>query len=445
MGKNEIQDIPKNVDIERSVLASCLLIEDSVDLVVESLDKSVFYKTSHQKYFEAICHLHQNSASIDITGISSYLRDKHLTDIAPLGELAEIIDFPVSVNLDYHIRVLREKLALRRTIEICNAVMKRCMDSRNSSDETLEYAKSEIEKIEIDPDIEKSITPVSDLAMQASERYDRLDNGEINGGLSTGFIDLDKKIRLNNGEIIVLAGRPSMGKTAFAINLMLNIYEPVAFFSLEQSKDRLVDRMVANKARINLTNILRGDIKESEWGIVSDVLGSLSERRFYIDDTPALSVTQIAARSKRIKRKYGLSLVIIDYLQLVKPDYRKDGNRNLEVGSDMKKIKTMAKQLDIPVLIVSQLNRNLEKRPNPGKIPMLSDLRDSGEIEQDADLVLFAYRPEVYNDTTTQQFDKQANIYIAKNRDGDLGVARLLFEGQFLKFTDVDLFRVPEE
>jgi replicative DNA helicase len=435
MARTESKGNPQAIGIEKSVLASCLVMPDVTDEVVENLDKIIFYRTSHQIYFEAIKTLHSQNAPIDISSINQYIQDKNLSDRASVTELASLLDEPVSIDLSYHILKLKEKAAMRRGIELCNAGMKRCMDESRDPAETIEFLRESFNALEIDGDPEQYLVPASELAFAASTRYDLTASGQGVEGVKTGFTRIDSMTSgLRTPDITILAARPSMGKTAFALNLAWNSQVPVAIFSLEQSKEQLTDRLVAMRCRINLTKVTNADFTPEEWKKVSGFLGALGEKPIYIDDSSALTVGQIKSRARRLQKTKGIKLVIIDYLQLMKPDFRKDGNRNLEVGKMAQGLKAMGKDLGLPVLCLSQLNRTLENRPNPHKVPKLSDLRDSGEIEQVADGVWFLYRPEVYNDLETMKFDNQANLYISKQRQGPLGMQQLLFFGEWVRF-----------
>jgi replicative DNA helicase len=442
--RNEIHESPADVEIEQSVLATALILPESIDEIKDSLDKSAFYRTGHQRIIEAIFQIHDAGGHVDAVTVASKVKDNGFQDLAPASMIAGLLDQPVSPNLEYHIRVLREKAAMRRVIEICNAGFKRAADSTKDPMETLDYVKDEIDAIEIDPNLNKNMKSVADLAGDTIERYEAISSGEIQPGIKPGFKKLNELTTFQPGDIIFLAARPSMGKTALALNILLNCnYQDriprTAVFSLEQSREQLMDRLVAIKTRLDLKAIGDALFDQTGWSKVQSCLGWLFDQPIYIDDTPGLTVQDIRSRARRLHRKHGLEFIIIDYLQLMKARSRKDGNRNLEVGEICVQLKGLAKDLGVPVLVVSQLSRALEKRPNPNKIPMLSDLRDSGEIEQVADKVMFIYRPEVYNDTENTEFDNQANVYLAKQRQGPTGKARLRLDLSSVRFDDVEL------
>lgn len=436
--------LPSAIDIERSVLASCLVMPEVVSDVLDSLDKSIFYRSSHQIYFEAIKYLNAQKAPVDLVSIGRYIKDNDHTGVASISELAGIVDEPVSVDLEYHIKKLREKFALRSGIEFANAAMKRFKDESLDVEESVEFFKSAADKLDVDGDIEASVDSISDLLLQAPERYqDRADN--IGRGVQTGYHRYDEILRgLKPGTVNFLAARPSMGKTALAINMVLNMRTSSAVFSLEQTKEELIDRAIAIKTGIDLAKFDDGNFTIEEWELINEASQKIFNKKIYIDDTPGLKISQIKARVRKLKRKYDIGVVVIDYLQLIVPPFNKQANRNLEIGEISRQLKTLAKELRIPVLCLSQLNRALEKRPNPNKSPMLSDLRDSGEIEQVADTVTFIYRPELYNDTESWQFDNQANIIIAKNRQGPTGFLQLRFRKECVRFEDPDLIHIDE-
>jgi replicative DNA helicase len=322
--------------------------------------------------------------------------------------------------------------------------MKRAGNSQADPDETLEYLKYEIDNLEIEPEIDQRMKSVADLAGDTIERYDAISHGEIQPGIKPGFFRLNQLTTFQPGDIIFLAARPSMGKTALALNILLKCkYEDriprTAVFSLEQSSEQLMDRLVAIKTGLDLQAIGNAIFDTSGWKKVDACLSWLYEQPIFIDDTPGLSVEQIRSRARKLHRTEKLEFIIIDYLQLMKARDRRDGNRNLEVGGMCIALKALAKELKIPVLVVSQLSRALEKRPNPNKVPMLSDLRDSGEIEQVADKVMFIYRPEIYNDTENEVFPNQANVILAKQRQGPTGMAMMRLDLSSVCFQDVDL------
>lgn len=386
--------------------------------------------------------VYEKGSGIDITAISQWLRDKG-HDV-PASYLAEIMDTPIAVDYKYSITVLREKLAMRSVIEICNAATKRA-NSKDDPETTLEYLKNEVDKLEIEPDLDSRMKSVADLAGETVERYDAIASGEIEPGIAPGFYKLNQLMSMEPGDIIFLAGRPSMGKTALALNIILkcrhsnDTIPKTAFFSLEQSHQQLMDRFVAIKTGLDLRAIGNAFFDATGWKKVEACMSWLYQQPIFIDDTPGLSVLEIRSRARKLKRQHGLEFIVIDYLQLMRSRSRKDGNRNLEVGADCVALKALAKELKLPVLVVSQLSRALEKRPNPNKVPMLSDLRDSGEIEQVADKVLFIYRPEVYNDTENTIFENQANVHLAKQRQGPTGLAQLRLDLSSVAFHDVDL------
>jgi replicative DNA helicase len=436
--------MPSAVDIEKSVLASCLVMPEVVPEVVDSLDKTIFYRGSHQIYFEAIKYLSLKKAPIDLVSIGRYIKDNGYSDSISISELAAIVDEPASTNLNYHIKKLREKFVLRSGIEFCNAAMKRFRDETADPEESVEYFKSSADKLDIEGDIEMSVNSISDLLLQAPERYqDRADN--IGRGIVSGYHLYDDIIRgYKPGTVNFLAARPSMGKTALALNMALNMRARCGIFSLEQTKEELTDRAIAIKTRIDLQKFDDGRFTNEEWSMINGASQKIFDKKIYIDDTPGLRISQIRARSRKLKRKFDIGIIIIDYLQLIVPPFNKQANRNIEIGEICRQLKTLAKDLKIPVLCLSQLNRGLENRPNPHKVPRLADLRDSGEIEQVADTVTFIYRPEVYNDTESWRFDDQADIIVAKNRQGPTGFLRLFFRKEHVRFDDPDLIHANE-
>ena len=445
MGGTQEKSMPNAIGIEKSVLASCLLWPECIEEVVENLDNPAFYRTAHKIYFEAIKFLHGEKAPVDLASVSQYINDKGKSKLASVSELAMLLDEPTSIDLSYHILKLKEKAAMRRGVELCNAGMKRCLDGSREPEETIDFLRESFSALEIDGNPDRHLIPASELSLDASERYDMISAGEIEQGVMSGYYKLDSMTSgLRKPDITFLAARPSMGKTAFALNLAWNCRVPVAIFSLEQSREQLTDRLVASRCKIDLTRVTNAKYTKDEWKKVTNFLGALHDKPIYIDDSSALTVSQVRARTRRLQRTAGIKLVIIDYLQLMKANINKNGNRNLEVGEMAQGLKAMGKDFGLPVLCLSQLNRSLENRPNPHKVPKLSDLRDSGEIEQVAEGVWFLYRPEVYNDLETWRFDNQANLYVAKQRQGPLGLERLMFTGEYVRFDNAS-YRDEEE
>lgn len=444
---------PHSIRAEQSVLGGLMLDNGAYHKIQSVLSTQDFYRPDHKVIFEAISQLHASNAAVDVVTVSDHLESKGLLEKAGglgyLGDLA--LNTPSAANIGSYADTVKEKSLLRTIIKVASEMQAQAYGSGGSGSKAIiSQAESAIFALAqqglrgrrgFEP-IKKPLAAVIDK-MEAD--YDSPPkNGVI--GLSSGFGDLDDALLgLSPGDLVIVAGRPSMGKTAFAMNMAehvaVNDGKPVAVFSMEMGKEQLAQRLMSSTGGIPLNHIRQSwRVEDQEWALISASVTRLGPSPLYIDDTPALSFNAVRSRSMRltaeIANEYpdGLAMVVVDYIQLMASDVAGYENRNGQIEEITRGLKQLAKELQVPVVALSQLNRNLESRTN--KRPVMSDLRDSGSIEQDADIILFLYRDEVYNQDTV---DKGiAEIGVGKNRNGSLGSVRLLFEGQYTRFRNLD-------
>jgi replicative DNA helicase len=386
--------------------------------------------------------LYRTQSPVDLATVAQYLKESdQLEEVGGASWLSRLIDSPTAVNLDYNVRKIKEKSALRETIELCNATMKRCYDDHGDADETIDFMQKKANDIGLYGG-RSSLHDMKELVMTASDRYQRLakNNGKISG-VPTGFSYLDYLLGGLHPGLHVVAARPSMGKTSFATDILKNaarVGYGGLMFSMEQGEDEIIDRVIAGEAMVNLMKFRNGGFTEEDWKAVTNAEEKVYKWPIWIDPEGGLPVSELRRRARQYIRFHPeIKLIMIDYLQLMQGP--KAENKNHEVGAITKALKALSKELKIPVLLLSQLNRMLENRPNPHKRPKLSDLRDSGNIEQDADSVIFIYRPEVYNDEVSTQFVGQADIDLSKHRNGPIGTFSTMFRVKHTRFYDVEL------
>lgn len=433
---------PNSVEAEQSVLGGLMLDNDSWDQVSEVVSELDFYRHDHAQIFRAIAHLVSKESPYDAVTISEYLHDVgELEKIGGLAYLGSIVqNTPSAANIKAYAEIVRERSVLRQLITVGTNISDTAFntDGRDSSVILDEAERSVFEIAEQRARGRKGFRTIKDLLNASLDRIDTLYHSDNPlTGLATGFDDFDSRTSgLQRSDLIIIAGRPSMGKTAFAMNIAeyaaIKTGEPVAIFSMEMPSEQLTMRMMASLGRIDSNKIRTGKLEQDDWPALSSAVSLLSEAPLFIDDTPALTPGELRARARRLKRENGgkLGLIIIDYLQLMQGSAGKSENRATEISEISRSLKALAKELDVPVVALSQLNRSLEQRPN--KRPIMSDLRESGAIEQDADVIAFIYRDEVYNEDSPDK--GTAEIIIAKQRNGPIGTLRLTFLGQYTRF-----------
>jgi replicative DNA helicase len=433
---------PHSLEAEQSVLGGLLLDNEAWDRVSEKVVAQDFYSRSHRLVFESIGTLIELGGPVDLITLSESLdNDQQLADAGGFVYLAEMMkNTPSAANITAYAEIVRERAVTREMISVANEIAEAGYDPQGrTSADLLDFAETKVFKI-AEQRANKSEGPVSlnSVLEKTVDRIEKLYQTPHDGvtGVSTGFADLDKMTAgLQSSDLIIVAARPSMGKTTFAMNLAENAAmmqdKPALIFSLEMPSDQLMMRMLASLGRIDQTKIRTGQLDDEDWARLSSTMGLLMENgKMFIDDAAGLTPTDVRSRARRIARDHGgLSMIMIDYLQLMRVPALSD-NRTLEISEISRSLKALAKELEVPVVALSQLNRSLEQRSD--KRPINSDLRESGAIEQDADLIMFIYRDEVYHDDS--EFKGMAEIIIGKQRNGPIGRIPLTFQGQFSRF-----------
>lgn len=430
---------PHSLEAEQSVLGALMLDNSTWDHVADRLSDSDFYRRDHQIIFRALATLSERGDPCDAVTVSEHLeKTGELEDaggLAYLGTLAK--DTPSAANVRAYADIVRERSVLRQLIRIGNEMAESAFVTEGrDSKELIEEAEQRVFQI-AEQGMRRSQTysPINALLRKALDRIDDLiESGSELTGIPSGIDDFDKKTSgLQKSDLIILAARPSMGKTSLAMNFAehaaIHAKQPVAIFSMEMSGDQLAMRMISSLGRVDQSRVRTGDISEEDWPRITSAVSLMSEAPIFIDDTPALTPTELRARCRRIKREHGLGLVVVDYLQLMRVSGMSE-NRTNEISEISRGLKALAKELDVPVIALSQLNRNLEQRPD--KRPKMADLRESGSIEQDADVIVFIYRDEVYNPET--QDKGMAELIIEKQRNGPTGKVITTFLGSFTRF-----------
>ena len=431
---------PHSIEAEQAVLGGLMIDNSTWDQVADRVTESDFYRKDHRLIFRAIAMLAEEAQPFDAVTISEWLASHNELDnaggLAYLGTLAS--NTPTAANIKAYAGIVRERAVLRQLIQVSTDIANAAYNpAGRTSAEILDEAEKKVFDIAEQGSRGRSgYQTVKDLLVKAVDRIDTLyQNQSAYTGIPTGFTDFDNMTSgLQNSDLIIIAGRPSMGKTSFAMNLVENAAiknkTPVAVFSMEMPGEQLVMRMMSSLGRIDQHKIRTGKLDEADWPRLTSAVGILNEAPIFIDDTPGLTPMEVRARARRIAREHGLGLIVIDYLQLMQGSSGSNENRATEISEISRALKGLAKELNVPVIALSQLNRSLEQRPN--KRPIMSDLRESGAIEQDADLIIFIYRDEVYNEDSPDK--GTAEVIIGKQRNGPIGMTRLTFLGQYTRF-----------
>ena len=431
---------PQNLEAEQSVLGGILLDNPALNAVLEVLVKSDFYSEAHRKIFSAIVELSNRNEPCDLITLSNILKSqKQIEKVGGAAYLASLVDnVPSAVNIAYYAKIIKEKSILRRLIGTATEILNKSYDAGMDIDSVLDEAERAIFEIS-ENKIRPSFHPIREIIKDSFKTIERLyAKKELVTGVATGFDKIDDITSgLQNSDLIIIAGRPSMGKTAFALNIAqyaaLEMGVPVAIFSLEMAKEQLATRMLASEARVDSQRLRRGFLGETDWPKLTTAAGRLSEAPIYIDDTPAITVIEMKAKSRRLKSEAGLGLVILDYLQLMQVPGTGE-NRTNEISEISRSLKALAKELNVPVVALSQLNRGLESRTD--KRPVMADLRESGAIEQDADIIMFIYRDEYYTKDACKE-PGVAEVIISKQRNGPTGTVKLAFQNRITKFSSL--------
>lgn len=444
---------PQAVDIEEAVLGALMLEKDAVITVMDIIKEDSFYQDNHKKIFNAIAELSVELKPVDILTVTEKLRaNNELDEVGGAYYITQLTSkVPSAAHVEYHARIIAQKYIQRELILAASEIQKKAFDESTDVKDLLDFSESAIFKIS-EGNIKKSSVILKKLLEEALALIEEAGKREDNlSGIPSGFSKLD---RLTSGwqksDLVILAARPSMGKTAFVLsmarNITVNFEQPLAFFSLEMSSIQLVNRLIVSETEIASENIRNGKLSQDEWRKLETNITKLLEAPLYIDDTPALSIYEFRSKCRRLKEEADIQCVVIDYLQLMTGPPETRGNREQEVSIISRSLKGVAKELNVPIIALSQLNRSVETRSGE-KRPQLSDLRESGAIEQDADIVSFIHRPEYYGiteDTQGNSLIGMAEIIVAKHRNGALADIRLRFQNQFAKFTEPDEFELND-
>lgn len=431
---------PQSIEAEQAVLGAIILEGDSITKAIEILSPDDFYREAHRKIYNSMLELFDKNEPIDLITITENLRDKgELEEIGGLSYLSNLATvIPTAANIRYHAKLVREKALLRAVIRACTEIVTKVYEEPEDAEEMLDYAEKLIFEIS-EKRTNTSFFQMKDVVKHTFKMIESMyERKAVITGIPSGFKDLDELTSgFQPGDLIIIGGRPGMGKTAFSLNIAqhvgVELGEPVAFFSLEMSKEQIAMRLLSSLAMVNASALRKGFISKRDWERLTDSAVKLSEAPIYVDDSSQLSVLEIRAKARRLKMEKGkLSLIIIDYLQLMRSRTAYD-RREQEISEISRSLKAMAKELKVPVIALSQLNRSVEKTTD--RRPTLANLRESGAIEQDADVIIFLYRDEVYNKKNTANKGK-AEVIVAKQRNGPTDTINLTFLSDYTRFLD---------
>jgi replicative DNA helicase len=431
--------LPNNLEAERSILGAVLLDDKALLTVFESIRSQDFYLDSHRKVFEKMVQLMNSSRPIDLITLKEELqRANELESVGGAAYLASLTDgLPRAINIEYYAKIVKEKSTLRRLIQMSNELMSRSYQDEDSAEEILQHAEKAIFDI-AGQQFHTGFSSIAPVVSDVFKEIEELSNRKTPvTGLETGFADLDRMTAgLHPSDLIIVAARPGLGKTSICLNIAEHVairkHKTVGIFSLEMSKEQLVKRLLCSEARIDSQRVNTGYLTKEDWHRLSQVSGDLSEAKIFIDDTASITIPELRSKSRRLSLEHGLDLLIVDYLQLMSGATQRYENRTQEISQISRGLKGIAKELSLPLIAVSQLSRAVESRHGENRRPQLSDLRESGSIEQDADIVLFIYREEMIN--PTEENNGLAELIISKQRNGPTGSIQLAFSKQFTKF-----------
>ena len=429
---------PQDIETELAVLGSMLLDKEAIAVAIETIDSSCFYKESHKKIFESIISLYDQNKPVDLLTVSNELKlNNVLEEVGGASSLTTMVSaVPTSANIQYYASIIKEKAILRTLISNATQIVTKAYGTEESVDELLDRAEKLIFEVS-DKRVTSNTIHVKEIIKQNIEVIDKLyQNKTCVTGVSTGFIDFDSKTAgLQASDLIIIAGRPSMGKSALVLSIAehVGIVEkvPIAIFSLEMAKEQLAQRMLCSCAHVESHKVRTGFLAPSDWPHLTLAAGRISEAPIFIDDSPAISVLELRAKSRRLKAKHNIGMIVVDYLQLMRGGARTE-NRQQEISEISRSLKALARELSVPLIAVSQLSRAVESRIDHR--PQLSDLRESGAIEQDADLVALLYRREYYNSDEDKGI---AELIIAKQRNGPTGSINLAFIKEYMRFENL--------
>jgi replicative DNA helicase len=438
---------PQAIDIEEAVLGAIMLEKDAIIEVLDILKPESFYKDTHKKIYQAAVDLSMQEKAIDLYTVTEELRNREqLEEIGGPLYLAQLTSKVASTaHIEYHARIVAQKYIQRELISVSSDIQEKAFDNTVDVDDLLDFSEGELFKI-AEGNIRKKSAKINSILHEAIRQIEEAGKNEGNlSGVPSGYTKID---RITSGwqrsDLVIIAARPSMGKTAFILSMARNMAvehnQSTAIFSLEMSSVQLVNRLIVSETQLPSEKIRTGKLADFEWEQLEYKIKKLEDAPIYIDDTPGISIFELRAKCRRLKRQHNIEIIIIDYLQLMTGTPETKGNREQEVSTISRALKGIAKELDVPIIALSQLNRSVEMRSGD-KRPQLSDLRESGAIEQDADMVLFIHRPEKYGFTEDEEGNSlvgMADIIIAKHRNGALDDVRLRFQDKFAKFSDVE-------
>jgi replicative DNA helicase len=432
---------PQNIEAEQSVLGGILIENKAINKVMEILTDDDFYRDAHCKIYNAIINLTQRDEPADLITLTNELRKMNQLDsIGGASYLASLIDsVPTAANIEYYAKIVKEKSILRKLIQTSTEIITQGYEDQADVEAFLDEAERAIFEIS-EKRVKPSFYSIRDIVKDSFKTIEKLyEKKELVTGVPSGFKELDQRTAgFQPSDLIIVAGRPSMGKTAFCLNVAqyaaIEKGIPVAIFSLEMSKEQLVIRMLCSEARVEGTRLRTGYLSESDWPKLTLAAGNLSDAPIYIDDTASLSILELRAKARRLNAEHGLGMLVIDYLQLMRGRSKAE-SRQQEISEISRSLKALAKELNIPVIAVSQLSRKTEERRDFR--PQLSDLRESGAIEQDADVILFLYRDELYNRSEDNPNRGKAEVIIGKQRNGPIGKVELAFLDKFTTFKEL--------
>lgn len=433
--------MPHSVEAEQSVVGAMLMDRDAITTVSEIISGNDFYQSAYGVIFDAMVELFNEGKPVDLITLQERLKEKDVpAEIASLEFVRDLVTaVPTSANVKYYAQIVADKSVMRKLIKLNEEIANICYAGKESLEEVLEKTEKSVFEL-LQKRNTSDFVPIKQVVLNALERIEKASKtkGTVTG-IPTGFIDLDYKLSgLQPSDLILVAARPSMGKTAFVLNIAQYIAfkkdKSVAIFSLEMSKEQLVNRLFSLESQVDAQAIRSGNMKDSDWEKLIEGAGIIGQSHLIIDDTPGISISELRSKCRKYKLEQGLDVVIIDYLQLMTGSVGKSSeSRQQEISEISRSLKGLARELNVPVIALSQLSRAVESRPD--KRPMLSDLRESGAIEQDADVVMFIYRDEYYNKDS--EFKKQAEIIIAKQRNGPIGTVNLAWLGEYTKFANL--------
>jgi replicative DNA helicase len=444
---------PQALEMEQAVLGALLLEKDALNKIVDVVRPEMFYKEGHKLIYESVNKLFQNSEPIDLLTVKNHLSSTGMLEAAGgVYYLTELTSKVASAaNIEYHARVIAQKYLMRELIKIGDGVVNSAYDETTDVFDLLDRTEQDLFSLS-ETNLRRNYMAMSDLVVSTLRKLEAVQGTEGGvTGVASGFGLLDQMTSgFHPSDLVIIAARPAMGKTAFTLTMARNAAVrfgvPVAFFSLEMDASQLVQRLLCSEAEVDAQKVRTGRLERYEWEQLTNKIGALSKAPLYIDDTPALSIMDLRAKGRRLKAEKNIGMIIIDYLQLMTGNVKSSGNREQEIAGISRSLKELAKELGIPIIALSQLSRAVETRGGDKK-PMLSDLRESGSIEQDADMVMFLYRPEYYGLTTYEDGSSTANVcevIIAKQRSGPVGDVKLQFIKKYAKFNDLEDYQMEQ-